>query len=222
MASEVDICNLALAHLGDTATVSSINPPEGSPQAEHCQRLYPIARDSLLEMHTWGFSTKRVALPLLATTVAQWDYVYQSPNDVLNYLAVLDTAAADDYSVNFPIAYTQLGVVNTGLGLYTPQPFEVETLQDGTQVIYTNQENATLRYTASVTDPTTFSALFIDALAHLLASYLAGPVIKGDVGRAESKGQYQIFQTIYARATSSDANSRRVIVKQSTPWIAAR
>jgi hypothetical protein len=101
-------------------------------------------------------------------------------------------------------------------------PFEVESLQDGTQVIYTNQENALLRYTVSVADPTTFSALFIDALSHLLASYLAGPVIKGDVGRQESKGQYAIFQTIYAHATSSDANDRRVIVKQSTPWIAAR
>ena len=36
MASDVQICNIALAHLGDTATVASINPPEGSAQAEHC------------------------------------------------------------------------------------------------------------------------------------------------------------------------------------------
>lgn len=51
MASEVDICNLALARLGDNATVASIDPPEGSAQAEHCARFYAIARDSLLEMH---------------------------------------------------------------------------------------------------------------------------------------------------------------------------
>ena len=50
MASEVDICNLALGHLGDNATVASLNPPEGSVQAQHCARFYPIARDALLEM----------------------------------------------------------------------------------------------------------------------------------------------------------------------------
>ena len=30
MASEIDICNLALSHLGDTATIASLDPPEGS------------------------------------------------------------------------------------------------------------------------------------------------------------------------------------------------
>ena len=46
MASDVDVCNLALAHLGDEATVASISPPEGSAQAGHCARFYPMARDS--------------------------------------------------------------------------------------------------------------------------------------------------------------------------------
>ena len=62
MASEVEICNLALAHLGDEATVASIDPPEGSAQAEHCQRFYPVSRNSLLEMHDWAFATKRATL----------------------------------------------------------------------------------------------------------------------------------------------------------------
>ena len=48
MPSEVDICNLALGHLGDSATVATIDPPEGSAQAEHCARFYPIARDARL------------------------------------------------------------------------------------------------------------------------------------------------------------------------------
>ena len=56
MASVVDICNLALAHIGDDATVSSIDPPEGSAQAEHCKRFYAIARDTMLQMHNWNFA----------------------------------------------------------------------------------------------------------------------------------------------------------------------
>lgn len=222
MASEVDICNLALSNIGDTATVSSINPPEGSAQAEHCARFYPIARDSLLEMHTWGFCTKRDSLALLTTTIEQWKYVYQVPTGALGLLAILAPDAPDDYSQNFPIAYTQTGIVNTGQGLYTPQPFATETLTDGTQVIYTNQEDATLRYTISVTDPTAFSPLFIEALSHYLASKLAGPVLKGEVGRAEAKGQLQIFREVMARATISDSSQRRILIKQATPWMAAR
>ena len=33
MASDVDVCNLALSHIGDTANVASINPPDGSVQS---------------------------------------------------------------------------------------------------------------------------------------------------------------------------------------------
>ena len=58
MATEVDICNLALAHLGDDATIASLSPPEGSAQAEKAARFYPIARNTLLEMHTWNFASK--------------------------------------------------------------------------------------------------------------------------------------------------------------------
>jgi len=222
MASEVDICNIALSHLGDVANVSSINPPEGSAQAQHCARFYPIARDALLEMHTWGFATKRITLSLLSNELEQWKYVYQAPSDALAIIAVLAPDAMDDYSQDLPVPYTQVGIVNTGQGLYTPQPFEVETLQDGTSVIYSNQEDATLRYTVKITDTSEFSPLFTSALTHLLASYLAGPILKGEVGRAEAKGQMQLFQAFYSRATASDAGQRRIVMKQSTPWMAGR
>jgi hypothetical protein len=65
MATEVDICNLALGHLGDNATVASLTPPEGSAQAEHAARFYPISRDTLLESHAWNFATRRATMPLV-------------------------------------------------------------------------------------------------------------------------------------------------------------
>jgi hypothetical protein len=80
VASEVDICNLALGHIGDSATVSSINPPEGSAQAEHCSRFYPIARDSLLEMHNWGFATKRTNLALLSSEYLRMEILLRHSN----------------------------------------------------------------------------------------------------------------------------------------------
>lgn len=222
MASETDICNIALSHLGDVANVSSIDPPEGSAQAQHCARFYPIARDALLELHPWSFITKRITLPLLDDSLEQWQYVYQAPSDALTLLAILAPDADNDYSQDLPVPYTQVGIVNTGQGIYTPQQFEVETLQDGTQVIYTNQENAILRYTVKVTDTTKFPPLFTSALTHLLAAYLAGPVLKGEVGRVESKGQMGMFQGWLAKATVADAGQQNIRVKQSTPWMAGR
>jgi hypothetical protein len=98
MASVVDICNLALAHLGDNATIASIDPPEGSAQAEHCQRFYPIARDTLLEMHSWSFSTKRAYGAEVENTWSMWEYAYAMPNDASDIIAVIPPEARDDYS----------------------------------------------------------------------------------------------------------------------------
>jgi len=223
VASEVDICNNALALLGDTATVVSLVPPSGSIQAIHCARFYPIARDQLLEMHTWGFATKRASLALLAETPpSPWAFAYQAPSDVLNFLAILDPAATDDYSAGL----AQYGNIASGytnnIGIYTPQPFAVETDPSGNQVIYTNQQNAILRYEGLITDSTLFSPLFCEGLVRLLASKLAGPVIKGAEGRAEAKAQLEEFKIWFTQAATSDANSHRQKPAQSVDWIVNR
>lgn len=222
MASEVDICNLALGHIGDAATVSSIIPPEGSAQAEHCARFYPIARDALLEMHAWGFATKRVNLASLGSGWPEWQYAYACPNDAVNLLAVLPQTATDDYSVGMTYMFSQTGDPIAAGGIYQPQPYNYESLDDGTIVIYTNQENAMLRYTSLVTDTTVFSPLFIVTLSWLLASYLAGPVIKGDAGAAEAKRCLGMATGMLSKATVSDANQRRTTIAQNTPWMTGR
>ena len=49
-------------------------------------------------------------------------------------------------------------------------------------VLYTNEPEAVLLYTVDVVDSTKFSAMFTTTLGMLMASYLAGPIIKGDAG----------------------------------------
>ncbi len=223
MASEVDICNAALAELGDTATVVALVPPSGSIQAVHCARFYPMARDELLEAHTWGFSTKRVSLALLAETPpSPWSYVYDAPSDVVNFLAILDPAATDDYSAGLAQYGNVSGSYNYNVGIYTPQPFAVETDSTGNQVIYTNQQNAILRYSGKVTDTTTFGPLFTAALIKRLKAYLAGPVIKGAEGRTEAKAAMQEFMAALAAAKESDSNQHRQKPAQSVDWIVNR
>lgn len=201
MASDVDICNLALARLGDSATVASIDPPEGSAQAEHCARFYPIARDTLLEAHPWRFATRRAQLAQLDAPTWTWDYAYAEPADALKLLSVLPASAANDTDT---------------------EEFESETTADGTPIILTNLEDASLRYVARVTDTTVFSPMFIDTLGWMLASYLAGPLIKGDTGAAAGKSCLQNAFVALRQAQVSDANQRKVRPEKTPSWIAGR
>ena len=213
MASEIDICNLALSHLGDTATIASLDPPEGSAQAEHCARFYPIARDSLLEMHAWGFATRRAKLALLASGWPEWSYAYAQPADALNIIAILPPGSSDDYSA---------GVPDSAGGPYVPQPFSCEINDAGAPVIYTDQADAVLRYSATVSDPTRFSPLFVMTLSWHLASMLAGPVIKGDAGAAEAKRCAQVMQQYLSKAIESDSSQRRIKPEHVVSWMAGR
>lgn len=205
MASEVDICNTALGHLGDEANISAITPPDGSIQAEHCARIYPMARDELLEMHNWRFAVKRKALALLSTTEQpqEWAYTYEYPS-CIRVIAVRPE--------NEPTTSNAGLIFNEQEFLTKPQtfPFTIESLDDGTQVIYTNVENATVHYLAAVTDTSKFSPLFVAALGRLCAHYLAGPIIKGKAGVEMAKTQLELFEKIAnPRAKASDANARR-------------
>lgn len=222
MSADVDICNLALSYLGDEATVASINPPEGSAQAGHCARFYPMARDELLEMHTWGFATTRIALAAVANPSSTWQYAYAGPSDAVNYLEILDPAATDEYTVGVQMTNTIYGAPNTGLSSYVPQPFEVEEDANGSDIILTNQQDAVLRYTRTFVDAAKYSPLFTEALARLLASKLAGPVLKGSEGRNESKAQLELFRLVYEKAVESDANQRRLRITQGAPWMTGR
>ena len=226
MASVVDICNLALAHLGDNATIASIDPPEGSAQAEHCQRFYPIARDTLLEMHSWSFATKRAYGAEVENTWPMWEYAYAMPGDASDIIAILPPEAKDDYSTHFtpetyPDFYTNYSP-SVAAGQYVPQKFAVETAADGSEIILTNQKQAVLRYHAKITDPTKFSPLFTITLSWHLASMLAGPVIKGDQGAAEAKRCVAMTTLYLGKAMEADSNARKIKPEQIVPWIAGR
>lgn len=200
MPSVVDISNLGLSRIGDEATVTSIDPPEGSAQAEHCARFYPIARDTLLELHDWRFAKKRTLLALSANSdLFEWAYAYALPANMLRALKVLpETADAQNDT----------------------EDFDQMVDADDTQIILTNCEEASLIYTTRVTDTTRFSPLFVDALGWLLASYLAGPVIKGDAGKAESKTCLAHFNLALALAKSSDSNQRKGQPTHTPVWMA--
>jgi hypothetical protein len=235
MSSEVDICNLALGSIGDTARVASISPPENSVQAQLCARFYPIARNTLLEMGSWGFATRRVKLALVTNPTVQgtndfgtWLYAYALPSECINAIAVIPASAVADYEALWPCGdfYYQSRPAGTlpipGVPAYIPQDFTIETQSDGTQIVLTNVCDAVLRFTVLITDTSKFSALFVLALSWLLASYLAGPILKGEPGAAAALRCLKMFQTFEGMAEESEANQRKITVTPAPSWIRGR
>jgi hypothetical protein len=213
----VAIANLALSHLGDDATIVNLDPPEGSAQAEQAALFYPIARDALLEMYPWNFALRRTTLALLDEDPnTQWRYAYALPSNALAVFAVQGAEDADDF------VGTTYGPVAALNGV---NDFEIEGLSDNTRVLYTNVVDARIRYTVAVTIPSFFPPLFTLSLSYFLASFLAGPVLKGETGRTVASAMLNIMSGFMDKAQTMDAKQRRasrVRDAHIAPWVGAR
>jgi hypothetical protein len=233
MPAVVDICNVALAHIGDSANIQSIDPPDSSVQAKYCAIFYPIALKALLEMNSWGFATRRAPLASVANPSSTWLFAYAQPANMINAIAVLSPDALDDYSQNFGVqqsdsiqavwpVYPDFAWFDPAANCYTPQPYVLEIDAEGNSILLTNQQNAVLRFTIEVNDPTNFTPLFVLSLSYLLASMVAGPILKGEPGAQMAAAMLKMFSAIDLQAEASDASQRRVVVRQSVPWMAGR
>lgn len=183
MASQVDICNLAMAHFGQAANISSIDPVDGSAEAEHCARFYPIVLAEQLEAHDWTFARKRATLAELTNDRDDFAYKYQVPADCQKPLRLLPEGYGDDQ--------------NDGADYQREGSF-----------LYTDEANATLVYTKRLTDTTKFSGLFVTAFSLKLAAYVVGPITKDPTGRTQALLADRAERKLN-EAKVSDANSER-------------
>lgn len=219
--SELTIWNLALARAGGDANVSSTT--ERSREGELCRQFYAVARNSLLEMHDWNFATTRDFLSLHATPSpwARWAYRYVAP---VNAVRVFQVGTADVIST-YDHTDDALRVPLSTAPFFAPQEadqFLSEAMPDGSPVIYSNVADAVARYTILITDTARFSPMFADTLGWMLASYLAGPLLKGETGRAESQRLYALAIGMFGRTAVSDANQNRDTDYREThvaPWM---
>ena len=183
MTTKVDICNLALAVLGDTATVSSIDPPEGSAQADHCARFYGMAVNEVLSQHPWSFALKRAKLAELVADVEGDDDAkqYAYPPDCLRIVRLHGKGLEDRYCQ------------------YTSEMFF------GQRVVVTDAPEPWITYVSSQVDESAFPPLFTTCLVHRLASWLAGPLVTSSSGSEMALKQYELYSLFLNRATKADA-----------------
>ncbi len=157
-----------------------------------------------------------------------WLYAYARPAGCLKVFTILPPGVADDYGTGAGNGVRQSadGTIfpyASGYNSYTPQKFKTETsFATKTPLILTNQEDAHGICAFDVEDTTLFSPLFTLALAKLLASFIAGPIYKGETGVKMSARMLEHFRLFFSQAIESNAAQEYGDVQQSVPWIAGR
>lgn len=157
MASETEIANMAIGHLGISKEIGNLNT-EKSAEAQACRRFYPTVRDFVLRDFAWPFATRSVVSLGLVTDMtgidgAEFDYSYRYPADCIMFRKILSGIRTDAPETRVP--YRILSDAVGGL-------------------IYTDQQNALAEYTAQITDPQRFPPDFTFA-ASLLLAYASAP-----------------------------------------------
>lgn len=159
MASEIEICNMALAHIGVSIPIANLD--EASKEAQACKLFYAQTRDAVLRDFAWPFAGRFVALALVEEDpTGEWAFSYRYPTDAHTIRRILNPATRND-SRQSRIPYR---LANDAEGL----------------VILTDQEDAEAEYTFKVTNPGWFAPDFVSALALRLAADIAPQLTGGD------------------------------------------
>ena len=149
MVSKIDICNLALAHLGQEGISSLTQDDE---RARRIHLFYDPVNAEVLRTHNWAFALVREPLVLLEDPSAPaYPYLYQYPADGLFVRKVF---AGDSGRKPFEFKEVYRRRVNQR-AIQTPAP------------------QAVAEYTRDVQDATQFDSAFVKAFSLALAADLA-------------------------------------------------
>src|SRR5690348_7183990 len=131
MARTVDICDLALSHLGIALRANLVT--ERSEAARACRAFYATARDQVLRDFPWPFATRTTDLALVtAQPTTEWAYAYRYPAAAVAFRRILTGATRLDSQA-------------------TRIPFRLARDDDGA-LVYTDQADAVGEWTERVED----------------------------------------------------------------------
>lgn len=205
--SDAQLCSISLLRIGQQQTVDSLD--EDTSQAAACKAMYANARDAVLELLDWPFARRRAVLAALTLTRTEWDFVYALPADCLAPRRIVSGIKPESADDRIPFDIEGDATVGTN------------------RILLTDQEDATLLYTAITPNPVTnqpwpvalMSPLFVDALAWKLAGdlTLALPVKPGTLQLMNVE-----FEKAFARAGAAARNQLREPQPPTPRFITAR
>lgn len=185
MTSAVDLCNLALQKLG-AARITSLDTPD-SVEAELCALHFPMARDAVLEEHTWSFASSRRVLNPTGNTPA-WgdDTEFQVPQDVVMVARIYASTNVADLLP--PDQWRRMG-----------------------EVVYASTSTAYAVCVDRVTDLTRFPALVKMAVATRLAAELCMAITESP--EREQQLWVEYATKVREAAAADGLQARREVVK---------
>lgn len=213
--SPIDICNLALAHLGDRRITRLDDDAQLSDAlVRYCSEFYDQARQETLAAQRWSFAKHATALVRrLDGVVIGYQYRHQLPEDHIRLLHLYIGSEIKDAE----------GVV-TGIGYATQTVDKFKIV--GTSV-WSDEKYLALEYIRDVTNPSEWKPHFRAAVARLLASYLAGPLSDNPDEVVKQKRIYETIdlpnaQYYDAVQDNSGENSDSGVRLASSPLLRAR
>lgn len=217
MASETEICVLALRRLGQEANLTSLD--ENSAYVETAKASLPIVKDALLERHAWNFATTKVRPAKLAEKPIGWDAMYAIPSDCLRVLSVFSEEA---YSMRTVLEKASQGYFQdrSVMSMWHTEDQWIVEMWGPHRVLETNIEKPVLKYVRRVKETGLFSPTFTDALVWHLAASLAGPIVKGETGMAVQNKLIEFARYYEGVAITSDVNQRHThSYRPDAPWV---
>lgn len=200
MYTDVQVCNLALAKVGNEAAQITSLPVTEDPaypkEANLCSKFYHVALMEVLRAHPWNCAKKRTALALKSTTpVFGMSYQFQLPADCLKPLDV------------------------------SPNQTEWRSLRLNTEwfiegrAVLTNFETLYMLYVSNMEDLSTADPLFISALYTNLAIKLCYPLNENRLMVRDLMSEYEeIIMPEAKRANTIEGNEFPAI---DSAWLEA-
>ena len=207
MASEVEICNLALGNIR-ARSINSLDEP--SVQAQTCKLRYPLMRDFLLKNHPWQFAHGLKPLSVLTVQLFNRAYAYQYPADCLHINRLVGGYEEVDLTDGTTVVSQYRPWAEQFVSadeLRQQIPYEVFNSDDN-QVIGADEAELRIDYRRKVTDPNLFSSAFIVALSHLLGAEIAIPIVGSELGRTLRSDSYTLYQSYIDNASMNDMNEQ--------------
>lgn len=150
------IANMALGHIGQAGDIANL-AADRTPSGIQCNVFYDTALETTLEGYPWAEFTAYQLLGLVEEDPSdEWGFAYRYPSDCVFARRIVNTAGRTDPN---------------------PPVFELGQDEQG-RLIYTDEPDATLKYTKRITDASRFSASFAMACSWNLAELIAWPITR--------------------------------------------
>jgi len=235
MTSIVDVCNLALAEIGNRSSVSSVFPPDNSAQAQTAALFFQPKMQMLLRAANWDFARRQLVATQLKAVMINGQvsanpppqpflYEYAWPADCLRARFIMPTIPPQAGGV--PLTTGQAVAPWAGYTPSTRVPFVVSSDLDNSnppapiKVILTNLPNAMLVYTADLSLlPDIWDAQFLAAATATLASYFIQALSRNN---EQMNGQIALAKSAIEAARATNGNEGLQTSDAVVDWMQVR